>query len=303
MSLAVLFPGQGTQHPATLPWLDACGPDPLRPLVEALGADWRSRSADTGWAQRNEVAQSLITGLGIAAWHVLSPDLPRPAVVAGYSVGELAAFHAAGVLRAADTMALARRRAELMDASTGGVATGLIALADASPELVARLCRAHALAVAIRLGPDRVILGGTKDALARAAVEASSAGATTTTLGVGIASHTPWMSGAVEPFAALLATVAFERPRVALVAGHEAGVLRDVGELRHALASQLAATIRWDDCMTAVAERGTSCVLEMGPGTTLSRIWNARCPAVPARSIDEFTTPAAVARWVAKTLA
>jgi [acyl-carrier-protein] S-malonyltransferase len=303
VSLAVLFPGQGTQHAAMLPWLDAAGADALMPLVDALGADWRERLADAAWAQRNDVAQPLLTGVCIAAWRVLVPLLPRPAVVAGYSVGELAAFHCAGVFAAGDAMALARRRAELMDASTHGVATGLLALADASPALVERLCRTHRLDVAIRFGPDRVVVGGARSALAAAAVEAARAGATTTTLDLAIASHTPWMADAVQPFAAALAAVPFERPQLALVADHEAGVLRDPGDLRRALASQLAVAIRWDDCMTAVAERGATCVLEMGPGTSLSRLWNARYPALPARSVDEFSTPTAIAGWVADALA
>jgi [acyl-carrier-protein] S-malonyltransferase len=54
--------------------------------------------------------------------------------------------------------------------------------------------------------------------------------------------------------------------------------------------------------MAAVAERRVACALEVGPGTTLSRLWNARYPSTPARSVDEFKTPAAVARWVAATM-
>ncbi len=303
MSLAVLFPGQGTQHPAMLPWLDAAGGDALVPLVDTFGADWRARLADTAWAQRNEVAQPLITGLGIAAWRVLAALLPAPAVVAGYSVGELAAFHAAGVFSAGDAMALARRRAELMDASTHGIATGLLALANASPSLVEQLCHAHVLAVAIRFAHDHVVVGGAKSALAVAAADAMRAGAKATPLGLAIASHTPAMADAVAPFHAALAAVAFERPRFPLVADHEAGVLWNSDDLRRALACQLSTTIRWDECMTAVAERGATCVLEMGPGTALSRLWNARYPAVPARSVDEFSAPKAIAAWVAATLA
>jgi [acyl-carrier-protein] S-malonyltransferase len=303
VSLAVLFPGQGTQHPAMLSWLDAAGADAVVPLVNALGGDWRARLADVSWAQRNDVAQPLITGLCIAAWRVLGRQLPAPAVVAGYSVGELAAFHAAGVFSAEVAMALARRRAELMDTSALGVETGLMALADASPELVSRLCSAHALALAIRFSRDRVVVGGERSALAAAAIDAARAGATTTPLGITIASHTAWMAGAVQPFAATLDSVEFDRPRCALIADHEGGVLWSGDDLRRALALQLATPIRWDDCMTAVAERRVSCVLEMGPGATLSRLWNARYPSLPARSIDEFRTPEAIARWVAHSIA
>jgi [acyl-carrier-protein] S-malonyltransferase len=50
--------------------------------------------------------------------------------------------------------------------------------------------------------------------------------------------------------------------------------------------------------MDAIAERRVRRVLELGPGTTLARLWNARHPAIPARAIDEFRSPAAAARWV-----
>ncbi len=286
-----------------LRWLDGANPRAVQPLVDALGADWRSRVADAEWAQRNDVAQPLITGLCIAAWHALAGLLPRPAVVAGYSVGELAAFHAAGVFAAQDAMALARRRAELMDESAGKVATGLMALAGAPCELVRRLCDEYDVTLAIQFARDHVVLGGAKVALARAAAESERAGATVTQLNLTIASHTPWMFAAVQPFADLLETVTFERPRFPLVTDNQARVLWDAQDLRRALSAQLATTIRWDECMTEVAERGTSCVLEIGPGTTLSRLWNARYPAVPARSVDEFTKPVAIARWVTDVLA
>lgn len=303
MSLALLFPGQGTQHPTMLHWLDDEPASVCEPLVAAFGRHWRARLADVAWSQRNVVAQPLITGIGVAAWRALGSRLPKPAVIAGYSVGELAAFHAAGVIGTADAMALARRRAELMDECTAGVDTGLMSMANAPAAPVALLCTRHRLAVAVRLAPDHVIVGGSRSALDAAEAEALGAGMKATPLAVATASHTPWMAGAVGPFATLLGSVAFERPRTPLVCDHEAGVRSQPVSLRHALAAQLAETVRWDACMTAVEERGVRCVLEMGPGSALSRLWNARPTAVPARSIDEFRTVEAITRWVADALA
>ena len=303
MSLGLLFSGQGTQHPAMLPWLDDAPAWACQPLVDRFGLEWRGRLADSGWAQRNAVAQPLLTAIGIATWRVLSAMLPAPTVIAGYSVGELAAFHAAGVIGAAEAQAIADERAELMDASTGGVATGLLSVADAPAALIAGLCRRHELAVAIRLGAGRVVLGGRKSALTAAAKDATDAGAKATDLALAVASHTPWMEHAVGPFAALLESIQFDRPRTALVCDHDAAVLWHPAELRRALALQLAETIRWDDCMNAVEERRVRCVLELGPGSALSRMWNSRNPTVPARSVDEFRTTDAIARWVTEALA
>ena len=95
MSVALLFPGQGTQHPAMLPWLeadDAAAPVLAR-VAQAIGADWRAHAADTAWSQSNAIAQPLVTGVSIAAWCALAPGLPRVVAIAGYSVGEIGRAH------------------------------------------------------------------------------------------------------------------------------------------------------------------------------------------------------------------
>src|SRR5256885_16888574 len=95
MSFALLFSGQGTQHPAMLPWLadDAW----TQAVCEQLQvAHWRDRLADAPWAESNAVAQPLLAGLAIAAWVQLSPQLPAPSALAGFNGGGLAPIRGAG---------------------------------------------------------------------------------------------------------------------------------------------------------------------------------------------------------------
>jgi [acyl-carrier-protein] S-malonyltransferase len=305
MTLALLFPGQGTQHPGMLGWLDA---EPAaRPVLDLMAADlgdsWRVQLADADWASGHAVAQVLLTGLGCAAWQCLAPRLPAPAVIAGYSVGELPAFCAAGVFDAATALALARDRAAAMQASVAGLETGLLAVSDATPERLEAACRRHALVMAIRIGCDRVVLGGLSSALEAAQAELEAAGAHGTRLAVRVASHTPWMAGAVPVLAQRLAALPFAPPRAALVCNLDGVAVRDPQALKAALAGQIASPVPWDRCMDAVAERRPRCVLEVGPGSTLARPWLERHPEVPARSVDEFRSPAAVAAWVTAMLA
>jgi [acyl-carrier-protein] S-malonyltransferase len=110
------------------------------------------------------------------------------------------------------------------------------------------------------------------------------------------------MAAAALEVAAHLQAVEFKPPRCTLVCNLHGRALRNPTELRHALAAQIDHTVRWSECLDAVAERGVRCVLEVGPGTTLSRLWAERGGSVPARSVDEFRSPAAVARWVLATL-
>ena len=305
MSLALLFPGQGTQHPAMLAWLhhrpEAAAT--LKLMEAQLGSGWRVRLGDEAWASQNRVAQCLLTGLGLAAWQCLAGRLPPPSMVAGYSVGELPAFSAAGVFDIDAAFALARERADAMDRSVAGSDTGLLAVSGHGDEAIARACRRHGLAVAIELAVDGRVLGGLSSALDQATLELSDAGYRCKRLAVQLASHTPWMAAAVADFAQRAGAVPFMRPRATLVCNLTGTAVRGEEAIRSALAGQLAQPVRWACCMESIAQRRPRCVLEVGPGSTLSKLWNEHHPAVPARSVDEFRSPDAIVAWVTGALA
>jgi [acyl-carrier-protein] S-malonyltransferase len=304
MSLALLFPGQGTQHAAMLPWLEdepAAAPA-IALLASSLGADWREHLHDTDWASRNRVAQPLITAVSLASWACLAPQLPVPAAVAGYSVGELPAFAAAGVFELGSAMHLAQERAAAMDRCFTGTASGLLSVQGLVGPALDAACEQLGLVLALRLGMDKVVLGGSSRSLDLAAVQLGAAGLRCTRLAVQVASHTPWVAGAVDDLMSTLDAMEFRRPQPLLVCNFSGAVVRDPGQLKRALAGQVATAVRWDHCMDAVSERRVSCVLEVGPGNTLSRLWNERHRAIPARSIDEFRSAAAVAAWVGATV-
>ena len=74
-------------------------------------------------------------------------------------------------------------------------------------------------------------------------------------------------------------------------------MLRDSAAVQRSLALQVATTVRWDLCMDTLAERRPDAVLEVGPGTTLARLWRERHPAIPVRSCDEFASAQQVLEW------
>jgi [acyl-carrier-protein] S-malonyltransferase len=298
MGLALLFPGQGAQHPQMLPWLDA-RPE-ARPVLDALachvGTDWRNAQP----LHANRVAQLVLTGIGIATWRVLAPQLPAPAAVAGYSVGELAAVAAAGVVDATTALDLAAARAQAMDESVVGRDTGLLAVQGPHALILAQ---ASALSIAIRISDERVIVGGDAAALDAAGARWSAAGLRCQRLPIGIASHTPAMARAALEFAQRIATANLRQARTAVICNLTGAVSRHPSDLASALAGQLAHTVRWDDCMDCIAERGVRCVLEVGPGAALAAMWRERHPDIPARSVEDFLGPEGVLRWVEQQLA
>jgi len=280
-------------------------PDPtLDRLATVLGTDWRARLDDPRWATRNAVAQPLITGLALALWARLRADLPTPTAIAGYSVGEVAAFSIASVFDADTAMDLAQARAQAMDtAAAQHPAGGLLAVRDLTVDALGPVLKRHGLAIAIRLGPQRCIVGGPATALDAAERELVADGVSCTRLGVQIASHTLMLADAVPALAAVVETRPFSTPCSALVCNATGEVVRQPAALRDAFARQVAQTVPWDRCMEALTERGVQCVLELGPGTTLSKMWNVRFPAIVARSADEFTSPEAVIAWVRQQIA
>lgn len=302
MSYAVLFSGQGTQHPGMLPWLEAepASQPALRALAGALGPHWRLGLEDAQQRSSNAFAQPLLVGTGLAAWaalqsHLAAPPEP-PAAVCGYSVGELAAYAGAGVFSEAQAMGLAVARAAHMDAAVAGLETGLLSVSGLGRSQVLQACAG--LECAIDLGAEQGIYAGELRVLRGCAQALASRAAVCKLLEVRVASHSGWMASAAQGFAQDLGVLTMLRPRAPLVLNATGASTRDAEVLRRALSAQMASTVQWQACMDAVAEQGVACVIELGAGATLSKMWNQRHPHIPARSVSEFRDAAGAARWL-----
>lgn len=298
MSLALVFSGQGTQHAGMLPWLDDTDPL-LAQMAQMLGVDrWRQVLEDPARAARNHDVQLLLTGTGLAAWSALAPQLPTPAAVAGYSVGEVAAFSAAGVFDAGTALRLAAARAEAMDQAAATAPGGLLAVTGLAWPAIEAICQATALEVAIHIGADAAVIGGPGAALDAAMALASDQGARCTRLNIAVASHTSAMRPAAQAVAQLLDGLPLRAPTLPLFANATAERIRHAAQAASALSQQIAQTVLWANCLDALHARRPSCLLEIGPGSALAAMWNQRHPDVPARSADEFRHAGAAVDWV-----
>ena len=301
MSYALLFSGQASQHPAMLPWLEAepAASDILRGVSARLGLDWRAQLHDPDRRSDNAFAQVLITGTSLAAWTALQNQLAeRPAVVAGYSVGELPAFACAGVFSPEQALDLAAQRAGLMDAAVSGQKTGLLSVSGLPEAAVLAACTGLQLECAIRISASQSLFAGADDTLSKAAPLLVGLGAVCKRLDIRVASHSSWMQSAAQAFSEVLGPLAFAPP-MAPIALNALGVLsRKPNDLRAALSQQIASTVQWSACLEAVAERQVSCVLEIGAGSALARMWNERYPQIPARSLDDFQQLKGAVDWL-----
>ena len=260
--------------------------------------DLAAVARDPSLAFENRIAQPLICAWQLALWSALAPRLAAPILFAGYSVGELAAYGCARSLSMADTIALARERAEAMDAATGAGGGGLIALRGLTRSAVESLCIAHHAAVAIVNGDDQIIVGARSSSLDVLMHEAIARGANAQRLRVGVASHTSMLAAASEAFRYALQRVDWRDPAVAVLSGLDGSAVRDASTAKTVLARQISTTIRWVDCMDSARERGADVCLELGPCNALARMMRERHPDVEARSVSDFRSLDAVVEWV-----
>lgn len=301
MTLAILCPGQGAQHPAML---DLIAGNPAAEAVlhageQALGADVREWLAQPDRLHVNAVAQPLICLAELATWAALRDRVPLPRAFAGYSVGELASYGCAGALDAAELARLARTRAALMDAAGGARPGGLIALRGLPRANVEAMLAGGSAWIAIANGNDAFVVGAEAAKLDEIKREATMRGARITCLNVGVASHTPLLAMAVAPFRAALEHSTLRAPAVPVVAGVDASWVKTRAQAVAALAAQIAAPIEWARGLDALYERGCRVFLELGPGAALSAIARERLPSdVDARSVSDFRSLAGVASWL-----
>ena len=305
---AILCSGQGAQDgamfalladaPLAAPMFEAArrvlgGTDP-RDLVQQGGSDA---------VHANRVGQILCCTQAMAAWAVIEPRLPRPLLVAGYSVGELAAWGVAGLLDAGSVLELAAQRAEAMDAATTQP-SGLLAVRGLARAVLEPLCRAHGCFVAIVNAADQMLVGGTRADLASLIHDALAAGAERTTLlPVAVASHTPLLAAASTAFRGSLAAAAIRTdlsPGRRLLSGIDGAAVFDVPAGEAKLALQIRQTVDWAACMDSCRALGVTKFIELGPGAALVRLIRDVLPNADSHSLSEFHSLDGFLRWVGK---
>ncbi|MFC5460963.1 ACP S-malonyltransferase [Massilia niabensis] len=303
--LALLCPGQGAQHRHMF---DLAGTSPgaselLDTLLPAIRLDATLAQVleDDARLFSNRLAQPLMVAATLANWRALAAVLPAPALVAGYSIGELTAWAVAGGLAPAAAVALARARAGLMDdCVAAGPAQALVAISALPYGAIDGVMRRLDFHLAIETGDDSFIAGGPAAQAADLERAIGALGGRAGLLPVTVASHTPFMRGAVDPFAAALRQHAIPDPAVPVLSGISAERLNHGAKAIEHLSRQLAEPIRWKDCMDALVEAGITVALELGPGAGLSRMLQARHPQIATRSVADFRSLGGIAAWLGR---
>lgn len=302
--LALLCSGQGFQHPAMFALtgtVEAAAPVFAAAKRALDGRDARDVAREGGPdIHDNATAQVLCCAQALAAAAALRDALDQDVVVAGYSVGELAAWGVAGVFDAETVLRLACRRAAAMDAAAADAPGGLAAVRGLRRVALEALCRANGGHVAIVNGADQIVIGGSREALAATLDAALRSGAKVTELQVRVASHTPLLASAVDPLRLALSEAPAQRlgPDRRLLSGIDGAPVFAVADGLDKLARQVAETVDWRACMEACRAAGVTRALELGPGGALAHLVADELGGRGGRALDDFRSLEGVRRWL-----
>ena len=285
MSLAFIFPGQGSQAVGMGKALADAFPA-ARAVFEEVDAALNETLTKVIWEGPAETltltenAQPALMAVSLAVMRVLETeagvDLARDAqFVAGHSLGEYSALAAAGALSVGDTARLLRIRGRAMQKAvpvgTGAMAALLGLDFEQAVTVAGEAARDQICQAANDNGGGQVVVSGDKAAVERAVEIAKGRGARRAMmLPVSAPFHCALMQPAANVMAAALAAVTVKSPAVPVVANVLAKPVRDPADIVAALVAQVTGTVRWRDSIVFMANAGVTRFYEVGAGKVLS---------------------------------
>ncbi|SRX94797.1 Malonyl CoA-acyl carrier protein transacylase FabD (malonyl CoA:ACPM acyltransferase) (MCT) [Mycobacterium tuberculosis H37Rv] [Mycobacterium shimoidei] len=272
------------------PWLELPGAaDQLASWSTASGLDLvqlgttatAEEITDTAVTQPLVVAATLLAYQELTARGLLAD---RETIVAGHSVGEIAAYAIAGVLSADEAVSLAATRGAEMAKACANEATGMSAvLGGDESEVLTRLEQLD-LVPANRNAAGQIVAAGRLSALDKLA-EDPPAKARVRALGVAGAFHTEFMRSALDGYAAAAANVTPGEPTTTLLSNRDGKPVSSAADAMEKLVAQLVRPVRWDLCTETMRQHNITAIVEFPPAGTLSGIAKRELRGVPTHAV------------------
>jgi [acyl-carrier-protein] S-malonyltransferase len=312
MSLAFLFPGQGSQAVGMgqdLAVAFASAREVFQEVDDALGQHLfrLMRDGPEDQITLTENAQPALMAVSVAVMRVLDRDfqvaIDKAAFVAGHSLGEYSALAAAGAISLGETARLLKLRGQAMQRAVpvgAGAMASLIgpktdvALAEQAAAAGAEL---GVCVVANDNNAGNVVISGEKAAVDRAIEKAKELGARAIPLNVSAPFHCPLMQPAADEMAAALAAATILAPRTPVVANVTARPVHDPEEIRRLLVEQVTGRVRWRESVQWMAsDGGVTRFAEAGAGKVLTGMVKRLAPDCEALALNAPADLEAVAR-------
>jgi malonyl CoA-acyl carrier protein transacylase len=305
MSLAFLFPGQGSQQPDMLHTL------PSAPAVSAVLDESRSQLTRLGLTTDIDTTASLLDTTnvqialliaGVACARALTEDHGlTPQFVAGHSVGAFSAAVTAGVITLDEALEAVALRGRLMEEACAEGDWGMAALSGLPTRSAYQIAHQVATAndpvwVANVNSATQTVFSGTALALRTAGDAARIAGAFNyERLNVSVASHCPKQAATARHLTAHLAGLPRRKPTARYLTNTRGRATTSAETVLEDLAEAVAHTVQWYDATRLMGELGATCAIETQPGHVLTRLLSSDSPTVAAISLQD-TGLAAAAR-------
>jgi [acyl-carrier-protein] S-malonyltransferase len=299
VSLALLFPGQGSQWVgmgAALAREHASAAEAFAEADDLLGFAlsrlmWEGPESELVLTQN---AQPAILVHSVAALRAAGERLVGARMAAGHSLGEFSAHVAAGTLRFQDALSAVRLRGMLMfEAGTrrpGGMAA-ILGMEDEAAEAVCREVSRPPGSVVVPANfnsPGQIVISGDVDAVDRAAAAAREKGAKKVVpLTVSGAFHSPLMRPAEEGLRAHLASLNFGHLSFPVYSNVTAAPVADGEVARDLLVRQLTSPVRWSQSIAAMVGDGATRFIEVGPGDVLAKLNKRNARGIPTAPCGE----------------
>ncbi len=283
MSLALVFPGQGSQSVGMLSALARISPTVEQTFAEAsevLGYDlWkRCQEGPEEALNATECTQPAMLTAGVATYRLWRERGGAvPGIMAGHSLGEFSALAAAGCVDFKAAVDLVRFRAQAMQAAVPrgeGAMAAILGLDDTDVEAACTEAAQGEVVEAVNFNaPGQVVIAGTAAAVARAIEIAKAKGARRALpLAVSVPAHSSLMWPAAERLRARLSEVAVAAAPGISLYGVDVKTHAAPDQIRAALVKQLHTPVYWASTVRAMIGAGATHIVECGPGKVLTSL-------------------------------
>ncbi len=280
MSLAFIFPGQGSQSVGMLKDLSENFSEvssTFQQASDALGFDLWSLVQDGPAEKLNstDITQPAMLASGVATWRIWqAKGGAMPAIMAGHSLGEYTALVCAGSLDFTDAVKLVSQRGQFMMQAVPAGTGAMAAILGLDDEVVRQVCldaaEGEVLEAVNYNSPGQVVVAGNKTAIERVTVLAKEKGAKRALeLPVSVPSHCALMKPAAEQLAEVLKGITLKTPSIPVINNVDVATAESESDIKDALTRQLFSPVRWVETVEKMAAEGADTMIECGPGKVL----------------------------------
>jgi len=275
MSLAFLFPGQGSQ-------VKGMGTESFERFPELV----RQADQELGYAlseiclhdESNQLGQTQFTQPALYLVSFLEAkskmeDGLIPTAAAGHSVGEFAALATAGAISFLDGLKMVSKRGEIMSQVTGGGMAAVIGLDEEAIRKTLKQTEADQVDVANFNSPGQIVISGPESQIQMVLSPLKDAGARMVVpLKVSGAFHSRMMEVPAQEFEGFLGSFSFSAPTLPVYSNVKAAPYQNGEEIPHLLVKQIHNSVRWSETITQMRQSGTVEFTECGPGNVLTKL-------------------------------